>query len=89
MKKKRILVAGIGNSFRCDDRAGLLISEFVSDAISCTPFEAVIEVKKLSGEGAELMQEWEGYECVYLADASQAFGNPGKLTRIDAHSTPL
>lgn len=89
MKKKSILVAGIGNSFRCDDRAGLLVSEFISDAINYTPFEALIDVKKLSGEGAELIQEWEGYDCVYLADASQAFGSPGKLTRIDTRESPL
>lgn len=89
MKKKNILVAGIGNSFRCDDRAGLLVIDFISDAINYTPFEALIEVKKLSGEGAELIQEWEGYDQVYLVDASQAFGSPGKLTRIDAHRSPL
>lgn len=89
MKKKSILVAGIGNSFRCDDRAGLLVSDFISDAINGTPFEALIDVKKLSGEGAELMQEWAGYDCVFIADASRSFGNPGLLTRIDAANTSL
>lgn len=89
MKKKSILVAGIGNSFRCDDRAGLLVSDFIRDAINYTPFEALIDVKKLSGEGAELIQAWEGYDCVYLVDASQSFGNPGKLTRIDTRKSPL
>jgi len=89
LKKKSILVAGIGNSFRCDDRAGLLVIDFISDAINYTPFEALIDVKKLSGEGAELIQEWEGYDQVYLVDASQSFGSPGKLTRIDTQTSPL
>ena len=89
MKKKNILVAGIGNSFRCDDRAGLLVVDFINDAIKYTPFDALVELKKLSGEGVELNHEWEGYKSVYLVDASQSFGTPGKLTRIDARISPL
>ena len=87
--KKRILIAGIGNSFRSDDKAGLLVCDLVSDALTGTPFNALIDIKRLSGEGAELMDEWQGYEAVYIADASQIFGNPGKVTRIDASTTPL
>jgi len=89
LKKKNILVAGIGNSFRCDDRAGLLVVDFIADAIKYTPFDALIELKKLSGEGAELIHEWEGYDSVYLVDASQPFGTPGKLTRIDTRTSQL
>jgi len=87
--KKRILIAGIGNSFRSDDKAGLLVCDLVSDALTGTPFNALIDIKRLSGEGAELMDEWQGYDAVYIADASQIFGNPGKVTRIDASTTPL
>lgn len=87
--KKKILIAGIGNSFRCDDRAGLLVCDLISDAITETPLNALLDIKKLSGEGAELIEEWQGYERVYLADASQSAGTPGKLTRIDASNTTL
>jgi len=87
--KKKILITGIGNSFRSDDKAGLLVCDLVSDALTGTPFNALIDIKRLSGEGAELMDEWQGYEAVYIADASQIFGNPGKVTRIDASTTPL
>lgn len=87
--KTKILIAGIGNSFRSDDKAGLLVCDLVSDALTGTPFKALIDIKQLSGEGAELMDEWQGYDAVYVADASQIFGNPGKVTRIDASTTPL
>ncbi len=86
---KKILVAGIGNSFRGDDRAGLLVCDLIEDAIISEPLKAIIDVKRLSGEGTELMQEWENYELVFLADASRNFGNAGKLTRIDAAITLL
>lgn len=89
MKTKKILVAGIGNSFRSDDRAGLLVCDLIDDALKSAPLKAVIDIKKLSGEGTELMEEWENYELVFLADASRNFGNAGKLTRIDAANTPL
>lgn len=89
MKTKKILVAGIGNSFRCDDRAGLLVCDLIEDALNGSPLNPVIEIKKLSGEGAELIQEWENYKIVFLADASRNFGNPGKITRIDTADTPL
>jgi len=87
--KKKILIAGIGNSFRSDDKAGLLVCDLVSDALTGTPFNSLLDIKKLSGEGAELIDQWEGYETVYIADASQVSGNPGKVTRIDASTTPL
>lgn len=87
--KKKILIAGIGNSFRSDDKAGLLVCDLVSDALTGTPFNALIDIKRLSGEGAELMDEWQGYDAVYIADASQIFGNPGKVTKIDASTTHL
>lgn len=89
MKTKRILVAGIGNGFRSDDRAGLLVCDHIYDAIVNTPLDALIDIKKLSGEGVELMQEWEGYDLIFLADASRSFGSTGRITRIDATNTPL
>lgn len=89
MKTKRILVAGIGNSFRSDDRAGLLVCDLINDAIVNTPLNSLIDIKKLSGEGVELMQEWEGYDLIFLADASRSFGSAGMVTRIDSSNTPL
>ncbi|MBI5726208.1 MAG: hypothetical protein HY965_00020, partial [Ignavibacteriales bacterium] len=38
MKTKKILVAGIGNSFRCDDRAGLLVCDLIEDALKGLSF---------------------------------------------------
>ena len=89
MKTKRILVAGIGNSFRSDDRAGLLVCDLINDAIVNTPLNSLLDIKKLSGEGVELMQEWEGYDLIFLADASRSFGSAGRVTRIDSSNTPL
>lgn len=89
MKTKRILVAGIGNSFRSDDRAGLLVCDLINDAIVNTPLNSLLDIKKLSGEGVELMQEWEGYDLIFLADASRSSGSAGRVTRIDSSNTPL
>ena len=63
--------------------------DLINDAIVNTPLNSRIDIKKLSGEGVELMQEWEGYDLIFLADASRSSGSAGRVTRIDSSSTPL
>ena len=87
--KTKILVIGIGNEYRSDDRAGKFTCDLVEDAIKGSPLEHMIDIRKLSGEGAELMENWKGYQNVYIIDAAQFVSSPGKLTRIDSSETPL
>jgi hydrogenase maturation protease len=86
---KKILIIGIGNDFRCDDRIGLYVCDLIRDAISGNPMVKNVDIAKLSGEGTELMDKWNGYDSVIIADASQHKGNPGKITRLDVSSTGL
>lgn len=87
--KKNILVAGIGNEYRSDDKAGKIICDLIKDAINGTPLEVLIDFKKLSGEGAELIENWQGYHNVFITDASQSVNEPGRIRRIDTSKTPL
>ncbi len=87
--KKNILLTGIGNEFRSDDKAGKFVCDLIQDAINGSPLEKLIEIRKLSGEGAELIESWNGYENVYIVDAAQFVNNPGKLTRINTSEVPL
>ncbi|MEO8512445.1 MAG: hydrogenase maturation protease [Ignavibacteria bacterium] len=87
--KKNILLIGIGNEFRSDDRAGKFVCELVKDAIKGSPLEHLIEIEKLSGEGAELIESWKDYENVYIADAAQHVSETGKLRRIETSEDSL
>lgn len=86
---KKILIIGIGSDFRCDDRIGLYICDLIMDAISGNPMVKKIDVMKMSGEGTELMDKWQGYETVIIADASQYKGSPGRIARLDVTQTGL
>jgi hydrogenase maturation protease len=74
------LVIGIGNEYRSDDGIGLLIAREIYK--KQLPF---VIVKEESGEGASLMDAWQGFERVTLIDAVSSGAQPGKIVRIDAN----
>lgn len=73
------LIIGIGNDFRGDDDAGLLAAR----ALTARHLPGVTVIER-SGDGAALMQAWDGATAVILIDAVQAGGQPGTIYRIDA-----
>jgi len=74
-----LLVIGVGNEFRGDDAAGLLVARQVK---ACSLEQT--HVCEANGEGVALMELWHGAEAVILIDAVQAGGKPGMIYHLDA-----
>jgi hydrogenase maturation protease len=77
-------IIGAGNAYRRDDGAGLVVARALRAANlpDVTVFEA-------SGEGAALMELWEGAERVVVIDAVCSGAPPGTLHWIDAQQQPV
>jgi hydrogenase maturation protease len=80
----KVLVIGIGNAYRHDDAAGLMVARQLKDHTlsSC-------EVHEQVGEGAALMDLWKGAERVLVVDAAQSGAVPGSIHRFNANLHPL
>ena len=74
------LVIGIGNRWRCDDAAGVIVAERLADLLPAHPH---------SGEPASLIALWEGADHVVLIDAVSAGEPPGTIIEIDAVATVI
>lgn len=77
MEHSTILVIGVGNPWRGDDAAGVLIARKFSDLA----LEGVI-VREESGEGAALIEAWTGVQSVILFDAANSGAAPGSIHRL-------
>jgi hydrogenase maturation protease len=79
-----LLVIGVGNPYRRDDAAGLhvitLLQEMGLD-------RAVL--RQHSGEGASLMDMWQGASTVILIDAVSSGAPPGTVHRLEPLRQPL
>lgn len=80
----KTLVIGVGNEYRGDDAVGLIVARRIRDDSS-----ARVSVREESGEGAALMEAWQGIESIILIDAVQAGGAPGMIYRFEAHAEPM
>jgi hydrogenase maturation protease len=72
-------VIGIGNEYRQDDGVGVLAARKLRELLP-----ADVTVREQSGEGARLMDAWDGLSCVILIDAVNTGGQPGEICRLDA-----
>jgi hydrogenase maturation protease len=77
----RILVIGIGNEYRSDDAAGLVVARRLRQ-LSLGNITVIEE----SGEGADLMESWKGADTVIIVDAATSGAKPGTIHRIDARA---
>ena len=59
----KLVVIGIGNEYRRDDGAGLVVARRIRAAAPG------LRVREESGEGAALIEAWRGAEIVVLCDA--------------------
>lgn len=75
-----ILVIGIGNEFRKDDRAGLVVAR----RIAAKKIRDVA-VMEHSGEGASLMEAWKRAQAVILIDAVSSGAPAGTIHHFEAH----
>jgi hydrogenase maturation protease len=79
-----VLVIGVGNGYRRDDAAGLVVARRVREEAP-----GGVSVLEHSGEGAGLVEAWAGADAVILIDAVQTGSPPGTLYRLDAHVEPI
>ena len=80
----RPLLIGAGNRWRRDDGVGGWLVERLAARLG-----DAVDAIHLSGEGAGLIDAWQGRDLVWLFDAAAPAGDPGRVTRIAAHATPV
>jgi len=80
---KPLLIAA-GNRWRRDDGIGPAIVDRLA-----TQLGDQVDTLHISGEGAGLIDAWDGYDEVWLFDAAAAAGQPGRTTCIEAHHDPV
>lgn len=79
-----IIIVGIGNSFRGDDAAGWAVIDGLKETAG-----SAIELVKLRGDIAELLDIFARHKSVYLVDACSSNGPAGSWQRIDAQQQAL
>jgi len=82
--RSRILIIGLGNEYRCDDAVGLVVARRLREAAPES-----VPVLEETGEGASLLESWQGADTVILIDAVQSGAAPGTVHRLDAHERPI
>jgi len=78
------LILGVGNDYCGDDAVGLTVARRVQARVT-----APVAVREATGEGAALIDAWQGVENVYLIDAVYSGGEPGTIYRFEAQTTTL
>jgi hydrogenase maturation protease len=76
-----ILVLGVGNPYRHDDGVGPL----VAGRLAASGIIGRME----NGEGAELMEAWQGFPYVVLVDAAASGAALGTIHRFEVADTRL
>ncbi len=77
-------MVGIGNRWRGDDAAGLVVAALVGAAEP-----AGVEVVEHPGEPIELIEACEGTTELWIVDAVCSGGTPGAVHRLDVSERPL
>jgi len=79
-----MLVIGVGNAYRGDDAAGLLVARLLREmGLDSTM------IMEHSGEGASLMEAWRGAGAVILIDAVSSGSAPGEIHHLEPILNPL
>jgi hydrogenase maturation protease len=81
---QRILVIGIGNEYRTDDAAGLIVARRVKEMN-----HPHVTIGEESGEGVALMEAWKGVDAVVVIDAVHSGAQSGTVHRLDAHAQSI
>ena len=75
---QKVLVIGIGNEYRGDDGIGLQIARQIR-----AKHLHHLTVLESTGDGAALMEAWQGYGRVILVDAISSGAAAGTIVKID------
>ncbi len=84
MRSSQHCVIGIGNPYRRDDAVGLVVARRLREK----NLEGV-KVLELSGEGAALIEAWQGAERVIVIDAVCSGAAPGTIFRFAANQQAI
>lgn len=79
-----VLIIGVGNEFRGDDGAGLVVSR----RLKALDLKGVRFVE-IEGDGTAVMAAWKGADAVILVDAVYSGAGPGTVHRLEAHARPV
>jgi hydrogenase maturation protease len=79
-----IVIVGLGNDYRRDDAAGLLVARELKGQVP-----AQVSVHECTGASLELMDLWAGASHVVLVDAASSGAAPGTIYRFEVGSRPL
>lgn len=77
-----MLIIGVGNRYRGDDRAGLAVAHALRE-------DSALDVRESEGEPIALLDTWAGADSVLLIDAVSSGVEPGTIHRFDASTAPL
>jgi len=83
-ERPNAVIIGVGNEYRRDDGVGAVIARRLRAQL---PGE--IKVLEASGEGASLLEAWQGATSVVLLDAAKSGAPPGTIHRFDASTEPI
>ena len=91
MRELAMVIIGVGNEYRKDDGAGLSVVRRLSAPELCRqlPQDGAIRLFEMNGEGASLMDAWDGADAVILIDAVRSGGDAGAIHRMDAHTASI
>lgn len=81
---QRLLVIGVGQEWRGDDAAGLLVARQLRQTAGFR-----VMVWENSGAMTDLLAAWQGAEAAILIDAVRGGGRPGEIYRFPEHDDPL
>jgi len=82
--KPRLKVIGVGNEWRGDDAAGLLVVRRLQAAAP-----PGVEIFESLGTTGEVQDAWKDAAGVIVVDAVAASGPPGAIYRFDAHGAGM
>ena len=74
----KVLIIGIGNTYRGDDGAGNAVAQRLAGQVP--PEATVIEQ---SGEGTALVEAWKGAQFVIVVDAMESGAPAGTIRRFE------
>jgi hydrogenase maturation protease len=83
-QSSKVLVIGIGNAYRHDDAAGLVVARRLREQGVSS-----YDIQEQIGEGTALIHLWKGAERVVVVDAVQSGGVPGAIHSFQANRDPL
>jgi len=79
-----IVVVGVGNYYRSDDSAGLLVARRLE---KLAPEN--VNIIECVGDNFDLMNAWDGADILILVDAMSSGADPGTIFRIEAHNRSI